>query len=307
MLTESHVAYRPATEADAAAAADIIKLALDDLAVKQNQPPASPSGAPMAPALRHVLDTSPERFWVAEADDAVVGFGAGFLRGDVFWLAGLFVYPRWQGKGVGHELLRRAMADESGRDILPVVGSSGANVISNGLYARQQMFPLMPTLSLTGVVPDDLARTALGSLRPSLITAADIGELRSVDEFVTTIDRTADHAWLVDVVSRRGWVFRRAGRVAGYAYLGGDGTVSPDHVGPVAALRASDVAAMLAFALVEHGPGLSATVEVPGANLAAQRLLWGAGFRLAGPVGLLGAPRPFGHLDRYLLAGNVLM
>ena len=139
------------------------------------------------------------------------------------------------------------------------------------------------------------------------MTAADIEHLRSVDETVTTIDRTADHAWLQGVVSRRGWVFRRRGRVAGYAYLGGDGTVGADHVGPVAALRPSDIPAMLAFALAAQGAGKSATVEVPGANLAAQRMLWTAGFRLAGPVGLIGASRPFGHFDRYLLAGNVLM
>jgi hypothetical protein len=169
------------------------------------------------------------------------------------------------------------------------------------------MFPLMPTLSLKGVVPDSLRQPALGSLRVAAITAADLEELRAVDESVTAIDRTADHAWLLDVVSRRGWVFRRSGRVAGYAYLGGDGTVSADHVGPVAALRCADVAAMLAFALAERGAGKAATVEVPGPNLAAQRLLWGAGFQLAGPVGLIGAARPFGHFDRYLLAGNVLM
>ena len=153
MPPEPAVAYRLATEADVSTAAGIIKLALDELASRLNQPAASPDGDPMAPALRHVLDRSPERFWVAESDEGLVGFGAGLLRGRLFWLAGLFVAPHWQGKGIGHELLARAMAYDAGSGILPVVGSSGANVISNGLYARQQMFPLMPTLSLTGSVP----------------------------------------------------------------------------------------------------------------------------------------------------------
>ena len=46
---------------------------------------------------------------------------------------------------------------------------------------------------------------------------------------------------------------------------------------------------------------------VPGPNLRAQRLLWQAGFRFEDAAGLLCASRPFGHFDRYLLAGDCLM
>lgn len=307
MARSASVIYRPATAQDAQTAAEIIKAALDDLAAKQGRPSGVPAGAPEAPVLRHVLESCPDRFWIAEAAGAVIGFGAGLRRGHVCYLASLFVMPRWQGKGVGRELAQRAMAVPSGaRDWLPVVGSSGANVVSNGLYASLDMLPLLPTVSLAGVVPDAMRRS-LGSLLAATITVDDLDEVRAVDAFVTDIDRTADHYWLIAEVARRGWVFRRWGRVAGYAYLGGDGTSGPDHIGPVAALRRADVAPMLAFALVEHGVGRVAGVEVPGPNLASQRLLWGAGFRMAGPVGLLGAARPFGRFDRYLMAGNALM
>ncbi len=307
MATEASIAYRRAVAADVPVAAAIIKRALDDLAVKQSQPLSSPEGDPMEPALRHVLDVSPERFWVAEAGGSVVGFGAGFQRGHICHLAGLFVLPWWQGKGVGHELLRRAMDDHGDQKILPVVGSSGANVVSNGLYARRDMFPLLPSLNLTGCVPEALREHGLGTLRAAPVTPADFEEMRELDLYVTGIDRTAGHAWLLDVVSRHGWVFRRDGRLAGYAYLGGDGTAAADHVGPVATRRSGDMAAALAFALLEQGVGETVTVQVPGPNLVAQRLLWGTGFRMSGPVGLLGAARPFGHFDRYVFAGNVLM
>ena len=307
MAKEAPIAYRHAVSADVQVAAAIIKRALDDLAVKQNQPLASPEGDPMAPALRHVLGVSPERFWVAESAGSVVGFGAGFQRGHICYLAGLFVLPRWQGRGVGHELLRRAMADYGGPKILPVVGSGGANVVSNGLYARRDMFPLLPSLNLTGRVPESLRENALGTLRAAPIARAEFEEMRELDLYVTGIDRTADHEWLLDAVARPGWAFRRDGRLAGYAYLGGDGTAAADHIGPVATRRRGDMAAALAFALLEQGVGETVTVQVPGPNLVAQRLLWGAGFHMSGPVGLLGAARPFGHFDRYLFAGNVLM
>jgi ribosomal protein S18 acetylase RimI-like enzyme len=307
MAAEAPIAYRRAVAADVPVAAAIIKRALDDLAVKQSQPLSSPEGDPMTPSLRHVLDVSPERFWVAEAAGSMVGFGAGFQRGHICYLAGLFVLPQWQGKGVGHELLRRAMDDSGGRKILPVVGSSGANVVSNGLYARRDMFPLFPSLNLTGRVPESLREQRLGTLRPAPVSRADFEEIRELDLYVSEIDRTADHAWLLDAVARPGWVLRRDGRLAGYAYLGGDGTSAADQVGPVATRRSGDMAAVLAFALLERGVGETVTVQVPAPNLVAQRLLWGAGLRMSGPVGLLGTARPFGHFDRYVFAGNVLM
>lgn len=307
MNTEAPLAYRRAVPADVPDVAAIIKRALDDLAVQQGQPLSSPGGDPMAPALAHVLDVSPERFWVAEAEGSVVGFGAGFLRGHVCYLAGLFVLPEWQGRGVGRELLRRAMAGHDDPRILPAVGSSGANVISNRMYARHDMFPLWPSLSLSGRVPESLREVGLGTLRATPLTSADFDEMRELDLYVTGIDRTVDHAWLLDAVARQGWALRRDGRLAGYAYLGGDGTVSADHVGPVATWRSADIAAALALALLARGAGERATVDVPGPNLVAQRLLWRAGFRMSGPVGLLGAARPFGRLDRYVFAGNVLL
>jgi GNAT superfamily N-acetyltransferase len=307
MNADASLAYRRAVAADAPEAAGIIKRALDDLAVKHDQPLSSPGGDPMAPALAHVLDVSPGRFWVAEVEGSVVGFGAGLLRGDICYLAGLFVLPEWQGRGVGLELLKRAMAGHDDPKILPVVGSSGANVISNGMYARHDMFPLWPSLSLSGRVSESLREVGLGTLRATALTSADFNEMRELDLYVTGIDRTVDHAWLLDAVARPGWALRRDGRLAGYAYLGGDGTVSADHVGPVATWRSADIAAALAFALLARGAGERATVDVPGPNLMAQRLLWRAGFRLTGPVGLLGAARAFGRFDRYVLAGNVLL
>ncbi len=143
MSAATHVSYRLAREADASAAAGIIKLALDDLAARQNRPLLSPGGDPMAPALRHVLAASPDRFWVAEVEESVIGFGAGFERGRVCYLAGLFILPSWQGKGIGGELLHRAMAGRDKRESVLAVGSSGSNLISNGLYARYGMVPLL--------------------------------------------------------------------------------------------------------------------------------------------------------------------
>ena len=131
MNTEAPLAYRRAVPADVPDVAAIIKRALDDLAVQQGQPPPTRGGDPMAPALAHALDVSPERFWVAEAEGAA---WSASVRG--FCAATSAISPGSCAAGVagqarGRELLRRAMAGHDDPRILPAVGSSGANVISN--------------------------------------------------------------------------------------------------------------------------------------------------------------------------------
>ena len=126
---------------------------------------------------------------------------------------------------------------------------------------------------------------------------------------MTGLDRTADHAWLQGEAGRNGWLFRRHGAAAGYAYLGGDGTEGADALGPVATLRAEDQEAVLGFLLAQAAAGgaAAATVAVPGHNASAQRLLWQTGFGFEGATALFGCTRPFGRFDRYLFAGDALM
>ena len=49
---------------------------------------------------------------------------------------------------------------------MAAVMSSAANPVSNGLYARRGMYPLMPVLYLNGRLPARNASTSLGSLQP---------------------------------------------------------------------------------------------------------------------------------------------
>jgi hypothetical protein len=79
-------------------------------------------------------------------------------------------------------------------------------------------------------------------------------------------------------------------------------------LGPVAALAADDVRPALAWLLAQVEDNAERVlVTVPGPNVEAQRLLWGCGFTFRGVVALLGASRPFGHFDRYMLAGDALL
>ena len=310
------LSYRLAEPADADAASLILTVALSDLAVRQGRPPFTAPADHAAPALRHVLETDGGRFWVAVADGRTVAFGSAWERagerGRLGYCSGLFVAPGWQGKGVGRHLFELAMNGLPAAGGLAALTSSAANPISNGLYARHGIFPLHALLYLTGPLSSfaNGRRTADGrKLAAEPLTDRHLDELRAIDEAVLGLDRTLEHRWFLGRADHSGWLFRRRKRAVGYAYLGGDGTEGAGALGPIATLRPQDQPAVLRFALAElaaRGVG-QATVAVPGPNMAAQRLLWEAGFTFHGATGLLCASRPFGRFDRYLLAGDCLL
>jgi GNAT superfamily N-acetyltransferase len=300
-----------ARRATAAAASRIITAAFRDLSTRQGRAPFSAPEDHAAAALRHVIETDGARFCLACDGERSVGFGAGLVRGAFSYCAGLFVLPEWQGRGLGRRLFEAAFEG------LPVAGgvaaltSSAANPISNGLYARHGIYPRHALLSLRGP-----ATRVCGSppghahvLDAEPIEMAHLDELRGIDDAVLGFDRTPDHLWFLSQPLHPGWLFRRRGRAIGYAYLGGDGTEGAGSVGPVATVRPGDQAEVLCCVLAELAARGQerATVVVPGPNLAAQRVLWEAGFAFEGATGLLCASRPFAHFDRYVLAGDSIM
>ena len=301
------VTLRPATAGDAPAASRTLTLALDDLYERQRR--AAPDAHPHEVVYAHLAGDGATSFWVAETAQGVVGFSVGMRRSGLWFLGGLFVLPEWQGRGLGQALLERAEESRSADGVAAVL-SSASNELSNRLYARRGMVPLLPVLQMTGALSLRGEPGLPSGLHAGRLTGGerDLGALREIDEKVLGVDRSVDHRWLLGG-ARSGWLFERGGRPAAYAYLGGDGTEGAAVVGPAAALRGSDIAPVVAFALAR----LAATgapqggVMVPGSALTVQRMLWAADFRFHGATALLGATRPFGRFDRYVFAGNALM
>jgi GNAT superfamily N-acetyltransferase len=361
------VILRRATEADAAVASRLLMLALHDLDAQAGRPPRFLPELSCEPALRHLVRTDRERFWIAEAavggpgtpaaeaaggPDAAepagelepIGFGVAMVRGSeqapraLWFLAGLFIRPDWQRRGVGRVLLERTLAGYPAEGGVLAVVTSAANVQSNTLYAEYGMYPALPLLSLsrklplpgaagegTGATADEtsgetgasaVARTsavggtvASGDLEAAPITPAEVDRLRPIDLEIMGIDRTVDHQWMLGEMERAGWLFLRAGAPVAYGYLGGDGSQIPDQVGPIVALDPGDQPAIAAFLLGRAAAAgwAAATVVVPGANVELQRCLWERGFVMSGTSELIGLSRPFGAFDRYAFLGDTLM
>ena len=304
-MTAAAYTFRPLVAADDDAAFAVFREALNDYLGPAGQALVPPENDQTA-AFLHVLRHDAPRCWGAEAGGELVAWGAALQRGTWWFLSDLFVLPAAQGKGVGGELLRRCTDAGCGPEVRATVTDT-LQPISNTLYARRGMLPREALLGFTGAprVSDGL-RGALREgeppapgLEPEPLTPSSVPDVVALDAGVTGIERAVDHAFYLGEDGRRGWLFRRAGRPAGYVMHRPNG-----RIGPLACLDAADVAPVLRHALVQlAAQGFErVTVRVPGPCAEAQRVLWDAGFVPDDTPGLLLASRPFGRLDRYLPA-----
>jgi len=291
---------------DAREAATVLNLSLSRLAGTQGRPIDAPAPGHVVPALEHMAATYPDGFWVARDGDRTAGFVASALRSGIWFLGGLFVLPDYQGAGLGRRLVEQAASASRTADPVLAVISSGGNPISNALYASCGMYPWLAVLYMEAEQPLRPPVLPPSDLESVPLTPGLLQDLAAIDRAVTGIDRTTDHAWMLDR-GRPGWVFCRGGRAVAYGFLGGDGMLGPGQVGPVAALEVADVRPALGFMLARLEGAPRVRVMTPAPNTEAQRLLWGCGFTFSGVVGLLGVSRPFGCFDRYLPAGNALL
>jgi len=319
----SGLAYRPGRSDDLDRCTRIWKAGIEDYQLRLNQPPMPDDLGPLRRILAHLLETDPERFWVATRDGDAIGFASASVREDLWFLAMLFVEPREQAAGVGRGLMDRAQA---GREVVagevvpgpddPLrtgIGRWGmctdsAQPISNGLYARRGMIPRVPIWRLVGEVrrrsalpapPASLEVVAFESLAA---TEPD-GERRlqatldELDRMVVGSAHPADHGFLRRD-GRVGFALRErsgARRVTGYAYGSGVG-----RLGPVAALEPDLLPALLGVAIRETPALGTVAAWVPASAEPAVRALLDAGLRFEAFPGLIcwsAAEHPF---DRYL-------
>ncbi len=304
-MRAADITYRPLVPPDDAAAFAVFREALNDYLGRAGQLLVPPENDQTA-AFLHVLRHDGPRCWGAEAGGELVAWGAAIQRGSWWFLSDLFVLPEAQGIGVGGELLRRCMEAGEGAETLATVTDT-LQPVSNTLYARRGMLPREALLGFAGSpkVPDGLLGPLGGSdgrapgLEPEPLTGASAAHVAALDAEVTGIERAVDHAFYLGEDGRRGWLFRRAGRPAGYVMYRPNG-----RIGPLACLDEADVAPVLRHALVQLATqGFErVTVRVPAPCTGAQSVLWTAGFVPDDTPGLLLASQPFGRPDRYLPA-----
>jgi len=312
---------RLATGEDLPTCAEIHRVAISDHVSPLGQPAATWEPVALVALLSHLRATDPDLFFVAERDGRVVGFTSAWERGDVWFLAMLFVLPPDQGRGIGAALLEAVLprpgeAGPDGRPLRLGVAADSIQPVSNALYVRYGMIPRMPAFLLRGPAtsPRAFPPLAAGVVATPFATMAagppDGPGHRRLVEVTAAIDREVvgyphpeDHRFL-RVIDRRGHLFtNRDGAVLGYGYVRDDG-----RLGPVAAVDGEVVPAILGHLVSSMTPPPEGwTIVVPGACGPALAAALRAGLRIAEPPPLLCWDRPLADFGRYLPIGNALL
>ena len=189
------------------------------------------------------------------------------MRGETWFLAGLFIDPGHQGLGVGRRLLELALA---GAPAHRMTISDAIQPVSNALYAKHGLLPTTPILAFKGPATVDT---------PSDLVASEptAAALVLLDRAAYGFDRAVDHAFWAAEATPTLWL--RDGAPVAYSYRWPRG-----RIGPVAGRDEASAAAALQAELARQP---DPSVEIPGTSRSLVRVALAAGLRIVPPPGLL--------------------
>jgi GNAT superfamily N-acetyltransferase len=297
------VTLRRATPDDTAACHRVMWHAITDLARRRGMPMEGtaddwwPSSEPQFRYLSHAA----AEWWVAEdsATGSIVGYARSIKRDGLVELTEFFVHPGQQPKGVGRALLARAFPPGRG-EVRSIIATTDVRAL--GRYYAADTVPRFPLLTLTGAPAETGPIDGLEPVRLAGTPPSQLEDVAAIERAVLGYVRgEAELRWILE--RREGYLYRRAGDVVGFAFVGREGA------GPIAALEPENLAVVLMH--VEgraHALGVPRlTLEVPGVNAIAVRHLVARGFQIDPWVNLLMSNRPFGQFDRFVAFSPVFL
>jgi GNAT superfamily N-acetyltransferase len=243
------------------------------------------------------LRDDPAGLWVAEDDGRILGTAFSWASGDLWFLAELFVAPDQQGRGVGNELLKRALqhADSRGARHKALI-TFVFNRVSQGLYIRHGIFPRTPVYNFSAGREPLLRRLQAPPLHHRPLQLSDLPDLARIDARALGIARDKHHRFLIGDAATKGYVLHAGDSRVGYAYIGAGG-----HIGPLAVTDRSalDPAFRTALGLAADTGAPQLSAFLPGAAHAALSVAVEHGMRITVPM-LLMSSSDFGDWACYL-------
>lgn len=262
------VVYRNATADDVEAEHAVFVAAESELLDRHGFGWAEPPSVErIAPILRHLLRHDSERCFVAEVDGRVVGYSAGFVRDETWFLASLFIEPAHQGVGIGRRLFELAC---TGAPRNRITISDAIQPASNALYAKHGLLPATPIIGFAG-------RPTLAGSSELVAAEPAAAALALLDRVAYGFDRAVDHAFWAAEATPTLWL--RGGEAVAYSYHWPSG-----RIGPLAGRDEESAAAALRAELARQP---APKIEIPGTSRSLVRVALAAGLRIITPPGLL--------------------
>ncbi|MBN1826904.1 MAG: GNAT family N-acetyltransferase [Candidatus Eisenbacteria bacterium] len=290
------IRYRKCRKKDLLAATRLILSTANDLRVRTGKEVMLSRVTGPSPLIRHVFETDPDKMVCAWAGSRLVGFAGALQRGRQWYLAWLFVHPRYQDRGVGGRLLRKVWRDGPG--MVHSLGTFTYNMQAVGLYSSFGMIPKELITLMEGRREKIRLPEPAGLERVLDLREEDFAWIHRLEKRIRGFARPEEWDFWRGEGGGRIVLFRRGGRRVAYGMLDERGFLAP-----VGAADPSDLIPAAAetarFALEEGRDGI--LVFCPNKNGEMYRFFLGAGFRNREML-LFQSDRSYADMSRYLPA-----
>ena len=289
------IIYRKGTVEDSEAVFQVFTRSITDLGTRMNtmaitggnNPEVMQSLWERRQPMFEFLARVAAQFWVAEKTGEIVGYARSIEHDRVMDLTEFFVLPNQQSGGVGRELLARAFPKSAARYRVIVATLDERALyryLNAGVYGR---FPIKYFYRKAEQV-EVKSDLRMEPMRLDL----HLEQINRVDQQVIGHVRGTIHRWVAN--TREGYIYKRAGNVVGYGYVGGGN-------GPFAVLDENDLPAVLAHAenlIAERGEDFG--VETPLINRKAIEYFMERKYQIDSFTVLFMSNEPFGEFEKYL-------
>lgn len=295
-MTGGGISYRRCRPGDLTGTVRLFVRSFNDLRLKCGMKPL-PFRVDRVPGLvRHLFDTNRETFYIAWRGKRLVGMGCAVVRGGQWYLAWLFVDPRYQDRGIGRGLLEKVWRDRPGMS--HALATMTYNQQAVGLYSRFGMDPREFLMMMEGKREKIVTPPPTGLDTVRRLSRADFAWIHEVEKEIRGYPHREEWRFWNESDETEIFLYRRGGRRVGYSVLNVRGGVMP-----IGAERTRDFPAVLTetvrTALGSDRPVVS--FICPNSNTASYRFLHESGFRNSEML-LFMSDRDYGDFRRYFPA-----
>ncbi|MBD3167877.1 MAG: GNAT family N-acetyltransferase [candidate division Zixibacteria bacterium] len=248
------------------------------------------------PLIDHVYSTNKDTFYCAWRKEQIIGFAAAVIRGKQWYLAWLFVHPRYQDKKVGRQLLNKVWRDSPG--MTHALCTFAYNMQAVGIYSKFGLSPLctIPVMTvrkekLAGQIPNKLVVKDNPSKR-------DISWINKLEDEIRGHRRREEIDFWNKSEKSSIYLFKKRGENVGYSIVHKHGEIGP--AGAISSEILKDITETSLY-LAEPEKNAPLRLYCPTHNVVLYQHLIEKGFR-NDEMTVYMADAPYPDAERYLPA-----
>lgn len=293
------ITYRKIEQSELLPSQRLVMGTYDHLRERSGLKPVGHRPRKVWPLAEHIHRHDPGGGFVAHSGKRLVGYASCVVRDRQWYLCFLFVDPRYQGRGIGKELLRLTLDYGKAKEAtIFSLCTYAYNPISLALYSSFGLTPQENLLEMRGDLCDSLLAAASPSFDHREVAKADLPSLNRMDRGIRGVKREPEHLFWIEDGGHTPYLILKRGKPAGYLIISKEGNITP-----VLARHRRDLLPYLKLGLkISKELGNERFgVFVGGKNREIIRFLLDGGAKLEALLTVM-TDRPFCDLSRYLPA-----